>query len=95
MGKSSIVSTLVLSTSSKKKFRLVTKTSLEIFSKKIDEKDCELDVRFPKSHSEYFSFDKLKDFDDIGKKHKVSKEYDEGPIDISQCFETMRESEQL
>ena len=64
---------------------IADKDVLGDFLQKIDEKDCELDVRFPKSPSE-FSFDKLKDFDDISKKHKVSKEYDEGPVDISQCF---------
>lgn len=59
------------------------------FLKKVDVKDCELDMRFPKGNSDFFSFDKLKDFDDLSKKLKVSKETDDGPIDISQCFESM------
>lgn len=71
------------------------KDVLEDFLKKIDEKDCELDIRFPKNANEYFSFDKLKDFDDISKKHKINREPDDGPVDISNCFETLSESEQL
>ena len=52
-------------------------------------------MRFPRNASEYFNFEKLKDFDDISKKHKVNRQSDEGPIDISNCFETMSEAEQL
>lgn len=45
--------------------------------------------------SDNFSFDKLKDFDDLSKKHKVSKDSDDGPVDISDCFRTLSEPEQL
>lgn len=65
------------------------------FLEKVDPKDCELDMRFPKSASDHFSFDKLKDFDDLSKKHKVSKDSDDGPVDISSCFDTLSEAEQL
>lgn len=69
--------------------------TLASFLEKIDEKDCELDIRFPKNVSDNFSFDKLKDFDDLSKKHKVSKDSDDGPVDISDCFRTLSEPEQL
>jgi uncharacterized UBP type Zn finger protein len=65
------------------------------FLKKIDEKDCELDIRFPKSVSDYYTFDKLKDFDDLTKKHRVTKDTDDGPVDISDCFKNLSEPEQL
>lgn len=56
--------------------------------KKIDEKDLELDVRFQKGSFDYFSLEKLKDFEDLTKKHKVSKETsDDGPIELTNCFE--------
>lgn len=49
-------------------------------------------MKFPKSVSDYFTFDKLKDFDDISKKVRVSKDSgDDGPVDISDCFKTLSE----
>jgi len=65
------------------------KDNLADFLQKIDEKDCELDIRFPKNVSDYFTFDKLKDFDDISKKHRISKDSDDGPVDISDCFKNL------
>lgn len=65
------------------------KDVLADFLQKIDEKDCELDIRFPKNVSDYFSFDKLKDFDDLSKKHRISKDSDDGPVDISDCFKNL------
>ena len=53
-------------------------------------------MRFPKSVSDNFNFDKLKDFDDLTKKNKIShKDQDDGPVDIFDCFRNMSEPEQL
>ena len=53
-------------------------------------------MRFPKSVSDNFNFDKLKDFDDLTKKNKTSyKDQDDGPVDIFDCFRNMSEPEQL
>ncbi len=53
-------------------------------------------MRFQKGYNEHFSLDKLKDFDDLTKKHKVQKENgDDSPIDLTNCFEEMRQSEKL
>ena len=59
---------------------------LSEFLMKIDIKDCELDVRFQKGVNEYFNFQKLRDFEDLSKKHKTHKEYSDGPIDLTNCF---------
>lgn len=62
------------------------------FLKKIDPKDCELDIRFPKNVSDNYNFEKLKDFDDLTKKSKSSyKETDDGPVDIFDCFRNLSE----
>lgn len=72
------------------------KDTLADFLKKTDVKDCELDMRFPKSAGDNFNFEKLKDFDDITKKTKNShRDTDDGPIDIFDCFRNMSEPEQL
>ena len=66
------------------------KDCLADFLKKVDEKDCELDIRFPKNSGEYFNFEKLKDFDDLTKKSKVSyKDTDDGPVDLFDCFKNL------
>jgi hypothetical protein len=45
-----------------------------------------------KEATEHFSLQKLKDFDDLSKKQKVSRDYgdDGNPIDLTNCFEELR-----
>ncbi len=48
--------------------------------------DCELDARFQKGKSFDFNFEKLKDFDTIGKQPKIDKNSVEVPLE--KCFES-------
>lgn len=69
---------------------------LEDVLKGKEERDCELDIRFLKGAFESFTLDKLKDSDNLTKKLRVSNGNSEDvTVDLSQCFETMRASEQL
>lgn len=62
---------------------------------KIDEKDCELEVRFGTRGTDGFTFERLKDFDDLGKRVKNTASTEDVTVDLSQCLDTLRESEKL
>ena len=64
-------------------------TLSELLSK-TNERDCQLDIRFTKGSIENFSFERLKDFDDIGKKIKPSSYSNEDTrVDLDSCFSTL------
>lgn len=63
---------------------------------KIDEKDCELDVRFSKAGLSDFTTERLKDFEDQAKKMvKTTVTESDAPVQLDNCFYNLSESEQL
>jgi hypothetical protein len=72
-----------------------TMTLAEVLTK-VDEKDCELDMRMNKESMTSFNFERLKEFEDLTKKYRnPSYSLEDKEVALESCFETLSETEQL